>query len=247
MTEKTTTTKITKMTEAEKNEIMKNAVLTAVQKHKVCNMTQLAVSMGLLKKGQSVSGSFGKKVKSLVPDIADLFKANVTNGEDGKETKETKEPADQPKHKSHTSYTMLAMEQEAKLEKDKKPAKPSIPAKPVKEPKSPKAPTKPLQKPVKAPTSGSPSLYPRHEKNPFRLNSSYGKVFDCFASFKNGVRRDELLTKVAEAVGKDLKHASYDLAVILSAKESNTGARHRSCAEGFWVRRENDHLSLEID
>lgn len=215
------------MTEMEKNEIMKSSIVAAVKNHKICNMTQLAVSMGLLKKGQSVSGSFGKKVKSLVPEIADLFKANVTNGEmdKGKETAGVKE------------------KEPIKPIKEPKPAKP---AKPVKEPKAAKTPKTPkTPKTVKTPTS--PGLYPRHAQNPFRLNSSYGKVFDCFASFKNGVRRDELLTKVAEAVGKDLKHAAYDLAVILSAKESNVGPRHRSCAEGFWVRRENDNLCLVID
>jgi hypothetical protein len=206
------------MTDQDKNEIMAGSIVAAVKNHKVCNMTQLAVKMGLLKKGQSVSGSFGKKVKSLVPDIADLFKAN---GETGK-GKEPINPA-----------TPI------------KPIKPVKPIKVVVEPK--KAPAKSPQKPAKTPKPGTPSLYPRHEKNPFRMNSSYGKVFDCFASFKNGVRRDELLTKVAEAVGKDLKHAAYDLAVILSAKDSNTGPRHRSCAEGFWVRRENDHLTLVID
>jgi len=222
---------MTKMTEMEKNEIMASSIVAAVKHHKVCNMTQLAVSMGLLKKGQSVSGSFGKKVKSLVPEIADLFKANGETGEEGKgkETVGEKETT--------------------------KPIKPIKPIKPSKEPQDPKTPkTTKAEKVVKEPkaskspkTATSPSLYPRHEKNPFRLNSSYGKVFDCFASFKNGVRRDELLTKVSEAIGKDLKHSAYDAAVIISAKDSNTGPRHRSCPEGFWVRRENDNLTLEID
>ena len=220
---------MTKMTDAEKNEIMASSIVAAVKHHKVCNMTQLAVAMGLLKKGQSVSGSFGKKVKSLVPDIADLFKANGESGETGK----SKETA--------TSVKLVKP-----INPVKEPQTPKA-IKPVKEPKEPKVAKEPkATKSVKSPKASAPGIYPRHEKNPFRLNSSYGKVFDCFASFKNGVRRDELLTKVAEAVGKDLKHAAYDLAVILSAKESNTGPRHRSCAEGFWVRRENDNLCLAL-
>jgi len=210
------------MTEMEKNEIMKSSIVAAVKNHKICNMTQLAVSMGLLKKGQSVSGSFGKKVKSLVPEIADLFKANGTNGE-------------MDKGKGKETTTPVKPIKEPKVAKESKEPK-SIPQKTQKSPKN-----------LKSAKTTSPGLYPRHEKNPFRLNSSYGKVFDCFASFKNGVRRDELLTKVAEAVGKDLKHSKYDLAVILSAKESNVGPRHRSCPEGFWVRRENDNLLLVID
>lgn len=67
---------MTMMTEQEKNDIMAGSIKAAIEKHKPSNMTQLAVCMGLLKKGQSVSGSFSKKVKTLVPDIQDLFKAN---------------------------------------------------------------------------------------------------------------------------------------------------------------------------
>jgi len=219
------------MTDTEKNEIMANSIVAAVKEHKVGNMTQLAVAMGLLKKGQSVSGSFAKKVKSLVPNIGDLFKENGVQGKpaakDAKVVKEVAQPKEQRKKDSA------------------KPAKAAKPAKTVKTPKAAKPPKAP--KASSPATETTPALYPRHDKNPFRVNSSYAKAFDCFASFKHGVRRDELLTKVAEAVGKDVKHAGYDLSVILSAKESNTGARHQSCREGFWVRRENDHLTIVID
>lgn len=137
----------------------------------------------------------------------------------------------------------------AKVGKTVKSAKPVKLSKPVKSATKPTKPAKPIKAGKKAETAEKTNgkNYPRHALNPFRLNSSYAKVFDVFSSFKNGVRRDELLTKVAEAIGKDLKHAAYDLAVILSAKDSNTGSRHRSCAEGFWVKRENDHLTLMID
>ena len=92
-----------------------------------------------------------------------------------------------------------------------------------------------------------PSKFPRHKSNPFREGSSYGAIFDAFVLKKNGIRRDELSKLAMEATGKDAKHASYDLAVILSAKDSNTGQRHKSSREGYWVRRENDHLILMID
>jgi hypothetical protein len=99
---------------------MKNGVLTAVQKHQPTNMTQLAVGMGLLKKGQSVSGSFGKKVKSLVPDIADLFKKNMEGAQDKDEGGKTVKPIQDIQDKS---YTMLAMEQREKMKKSDKPFK----------------------------------------------------------------------------------------------------------------------------
>ena len=117
------------MTEMEKNEIMASSIVAAVKQHKVCNMTQLAVSMGLLKKGQSVSGSFGKKVKSLVPEIADLFKANGETREEGK-VKETVG--------------------------EKETTKPIKPIKPSKEPQAPKTPkTTKAEKVVKEPKASN--------------------------------------------------------------------------------------------
>ena len=89
--------------------------------------------------------------------------------------------------------------------------------------------------------------YPRNKANPFREGSSYGAIFDAFATKRGGIRRAELLKLAMNATGKDAKHAAYDLAVILSAKDSNNGPRHPSCRESFWIRRENDHLTLMID
>ena len=91
------------------------------------------------------------------------------------------------------------------------------------------------------------SKYPRHPKNPFREGSAYGQIFDAFVLKDTGIRRDELLQLAMDATGKDVKHAAYDLAVIRSAKDSNTGPRHPSCAEGFWVKRDNDCFTLMID
>jgi hypothetical protein len=61
------------------------------------------------------------------------------------------------------------------------------------------------------------------------------------------MRRDELTALAMKATGKDQKHARYDVSVVLSAKDSSTGPRHRSCREGFWVERENSHVRLRLD
>jgi hypothetical protein len=93
--------------------------------------------------------------------------------------------------------------------------------------------------------SGRPRRsYPRTKANPFREGSSYALAFDVLSSFPKGVSRQELLKAYSKASGKDLKHAGYDLSVLLSAQESVTGPRHRSCREGFWVERQNDHVTL---
>jgi hypothetical protein len=100
-------------------------------------------------------------------------------------------------------------------------------------------------KPAKVVKAGK---FPRHPKNPFREGSAYGQIFDAFVLHgKSGIRRDELLQLAMDATGKDVKHAAYDLAVIRSAKESNNGPRHPSCAEGFWVKRDNDCFTLMVD
>ena len=104
----------------------------------------------------------------------------------------------------------------------------------------------PAKKPPHKPAKVTSSPYPRHEKNAFREGSSYSTAFDLLASRKSGIRRDEAVKLLAEATGKDIKHAGYDLAVLCSAKESVTGPRHKSCKEGFWIMKENDHLLLRF-
>ena len=90
------------------------------------------------------------------------------------------------------------------------------------------------------------SRFPRHPKNPYRPGA-YATAFDIIAARKS-IRRDEFVKLVAEATGKDLKHAGYDVAAgILSAKESVSGPRHRSAKDGFYVKRENDHLTLILE
>jgi hypothetical protein len=89
--------------------------------------------------------------------------------------------------------------------------------------------------------------YERHPSNPFRPQSSYSKVFDVFSSFKQGVNRQDLLKAVSRFIGKDEMHSAYDLAVILSAKESNNGSRHKSCRPGYWCKKENSNVCLMID
>jgi hypothetical protein len=86
---------------------------------------------------------------------------------------------------------------------------------------------------------------PRSPQNPFRLGSAYGAVFDILASHPDGISRQDLLKLTAKATGKDATHAGFDMAVVLSARDSLNGERHRSCASGFYVCRENDHLSLK--
>lgn len=138
------------------------------------------------------------------------------------------------KAKAKSTKVKKAKKAPAKSTKEKKPSKTTKDAKPPKTAK-PKLGKVPLGK------------FPRHPQNVFRPGSAYGAIFDAFILRKSGIRRDELTALAAEATGKDIKHSSYDLAVLLSAKDSNTGPRHPSCREGFWVKREGDCLTLKVD
>ena len=106
-----------------------------------------------------------------------------------------------------------------------------------------KKPTKPLKKPAKAPQKSASkkpafnSPVPRATGNPFREGSAYSVAYDILASNPAGMTRPELVAQVSKATGKDERHAGFDVAVLLSAKDSLTGERHQSCREGFWVER----------
>lgn len=91
--------------------------------------------------------------------------------------------------------------------------------------------------------------WPRVTKNPFRPYSSYGKAVDILAAHPEGLHKEEFLKLYAKEVEKDMKHSTYDLAVILSTckSASPTGPRHKSCREGFYVVRQNDHLQIRFE
>lgn len=104
----------------------------------------------------------------------------------------------------------------------------------------------PRKKPATKKVSGKMS-YPRARANPFRDGSGYALAYDVLAAHKAGMRRDELVEIYASVSTKSLKKAGYDVAVVLSAKDSPTGPRHRSCREGYWIEKTNDHVNLRLD
>ena len=88
------------------------------------------------------------------------------------------------------------------------------------------------------------AMFPRAASNPFRPGSAYAAGYDVLSAHPQGLPRQRLVELMAKATRKSEKRANFDAAVVLSAQTSPTGPRHRSCREGFWVERTNDHLKL---
>ncbi len=147
---------------------------------------------------------------------------------------------------------------QAKPAKDARPVEPS--AKPAGKKAGVKAAGKPVAKSTTKPAAKSAKSVAaqgkwKHDpRNPFRQGSAYALCFDILAAHRDGLPREKLVALLAEATGKDAKHAAYDAQVLLSARPNEDGlnnndspCRHRSCRPGFWVKRENGHVQLMID
>lgn len=90
----------------------------------------------------------------------------------------------------------------------------------------------------------SKSKWPRSPSNPFREGSSYSVAFDVLAAHPDGLPKAQWAELYMKATKKDAQHARYDLQVLLSACDTPTGERHRSCRDGFYIQREGDHVRL---
>jgi len=88
------------------------------------------------------------------------------------------------------------------------------------------------------------SPYPRHPANRYREGSSYALAFDILAAHPSGLSRQRLLEMYAKASGATQDRARFNLAVVLSPRESATGPRHRSAREGYWIEMQNNFVRL---
>ena len=144
--------------------------------------------------------------------------------------------------------TKHSAKQSAKSAKTPKNQPTRTPKKPAKAAKAPKASKMPAKKSLSANPAAQPKQtfnYKRAEGDPFRPNSSYSVVFSVLhRAGAAGITRQNLIAEVSKITGKDERHAGYDAAVLLSAKQN--GERHQSCRSGFWIERNNDHLKLHL-
>ena len=93
----------------------------------------------------------------------------------------------------------------------------------------------------------SKATCPRCDKNPFREGSNYALAFDILAANKDGLPLAEWRERYAKAARKPLKLAGFDTQVLLTAKDTPTGERHRSCRDNFYIERQCDHVRIRFN
>lgn len=84
---------------------------------------------------------------------------------------------------------------------------------------------------------------------PFRPTASYGKLWMLLLQYKDkGISRADFIKEGAKVIGKDVKHTSYDVAVVASPTQN--GKAHPSAnraADHYWVERtEGGLLKLHL-
>ena len=223
-----------------RHELLADAVTAAIKAQKICNMTQLAIHLKVIKKGQSVSGSFSKKLKVLVPELQDLFDEN--NGI----AKDTATTSSKPSTSTAAKVKAPVVPKAVKVVKDVKPIKPVAKVeKVVKSVKAVKA-SKTVKSDKATNTDKSDNSNP--DGNPYRSYSSYGKLWSLL--FKNkdkGISRADLIKQGMTAIGKPEKNTGFDVAVVVSP--SQDGSAHRSAnkaADKYWVERDGGLLKLHM-
>jgi hypothetical protein len=100
------------------------------------------------------------------------------------------------------------------------------------------------------PDAKAKGKWPHDGRSPFREGSSYDRCVSIMIGHPEGLPRERLVELLAQATGKDLKRASFDVQVVCSARKNDEGLnpfegpRNRSCKGGFYVERTNGHVKI---
>ena len=186
-----------------KLELSRGRIEEILESKKPVSLTEVYRYLGGIGK---LSGSTGKQMRTLVPDIEKVVAGNRA-GEGAKGEGAAKK--EEPKGRGETTLRTSG--------KSKKTARKT-----------------------------SRATYPHCDKNPFREGSNYALAFDVLAAYPDGLPLATWRERYAKAARKSLKLASYDIQVLLTAKDTPTGERHKSCRDGFYIERQCDHVTLKF-
>ena len=82
------------------------------------------------------------------------------------------------------------------------------------------------------------------ESTPYRKGSAYSKVYQILAEHPDGISRADLIREAARRCKKPATRSAFDVAVVVSPRESCTGPRHRSARDGYYVKVEGSCYTL---
>ena len=85
------------------------------------------------------------------------------------------------------------------------------------------------------------------ESTPYRKGSAYSKVYQILAEHPNGISRADLIREAARRCKKTASRSAFDVAVVVSPRESCTGPRHRSARDGYFLEVEGSCLKLRTN
>ncbi|MCC6971521.1 MAG: hypothetical protein IT434_15000 [Phycisphaerales bacterium] len=217
-----------------KEAIMKNAkaitkddIERAMREARPASLTGLAKALGY--KG-SIGGGLAKTIRGLVPGIEEVLATNKAAKEIETSAKEGAATAGSTRTEDTVPTTATATPK-----------------------RKANAAAKPVQKHAEKSALKADRKWRRDPRNVYREGSSYATAYDILAAHKSGMTRSKLVELLAAATGKDLKHSGWDAHVVLTAwgnepgLSRNDGPRHRSARPGYWVKRENGHVTLVVD
>lgn len=96
---------------------------------------------------------------------------------------------------------------------------------------------------------GKPKVHQSEEaaSTPYRKGSAYSKVYQILTEYPDGISRADLIREAARRCKKPASRSAFDVAVVVSPRESCTGPRHRSARDGYFLEVEGSCLKLRTN
>ena len=85
------------------------------------------------------------------------------------------------------------------------------------------------------------------ESTPYRKGSAYSKVYQILAEHPNGISRADLIREAARRCKKPAGRSAFDVAVVVTPRESCTGPRHRSARDGYFLEVQGSCYTLHTN
>lgn len=104
-------------------------------------------------------------------------------------------------------------------------------------------------KPEAVAKPGKPKVHQPEEaeSTPYRKGSAYSKVYQILTEHPDGISRADLIREAARRCKKPASRSAFDVAVVVSPRESCTGPRHRSARDGYFLEVEGSCLKLRTN